>query len=422
MKKRVIAALLAASMCSTMITGCGQTTSTNDKAQTTDETGDNENSTDLVKLTMWGDETDVPMLEKMIASFQEEYKSEAKFKIEIVESPESECRANLLADLEGGPDVFSFVDDQLMAMVAAGALEPVEEPEKVKADCLGKAVEASTINGNIYCYPMTADNGYFMYYDKSVFSQEDIKTLDGMLAAAAAKEKKVTMDWTSGWYLYSFFGNTGLEVGLNDDGISNYCTFNSTEGDIKGVDVANALMAIAGNPGFMDGTDDALVAGMENGTVAAGISGTWLAEKVEKALGKNYGAAPLPTYTCAGKQVQMSSFSGYKLVGVNAYSKNKTWAEKLAQWITNEENQELRFVERGHGPANKKAAESEAVAKSKAIQALLAQSENAKLQKIGARYWDSMTAFGQAMANRNTGNLQLQEYLDQMVEKITEAY
>ena len=150
MKKRVIAALLAASMCSTMITGCGQTTSTNDKAQTTDETGDNKNSTDLVKLTMWGDETDVPMLEKMIASFQEEYKSEAKFKIEIVESPESECRANLLADLEGGPDVFSFVDDQLMAMVAAGALEPVENPEKVKADCLEKSVEASTINGNIY--------------------------------------------------------------------------------------------------------------------------------------------------------------------------------------------------------------------------------------------------------------------------------
>ena len=364
----------------------------------------------------------MPMLEKMVASFQEEYKSEAKFKIEIVPAAESECRKNLLADLEGGPDVFSFADDQLMAMVAAGAIEPIEEAEKVKSDCLEKAVEASTINGNIYCYPMTADNGYFMYYDKSVFSDEDIKTLDGMLAAAATTEKNVTMDWTSGWYLYSFFGNTGLDVGLNDDGISNYCTFNSTEGAIKGVDVANALMAIAGNPGFMDAGDDAMIEGMKNGTVAAGVNGIWLADKVEKALGKNYGAAPLPTYTCAGKQVQMSSFSGYKLLGVNAYSKNKAWAEKLAQWITNEENQELRFAERGHGPANKKAAESEAVAKSKAIQALLAQSENAKLQKIGARYWDPMTAFGQAMANRNIGNLQLQEYLDQMVEKITAAY
>ena len=422
MKRKVITALVAASMCATLVAGCGQTSSTADKGQATEETKEEKNSNKTVSLTLWGDEADVPMLEKMVASFQEEYKSEAKFKIEIVPTAESECRKNLLADLEGGPDVFSFVDDQLMAMVAAGAIEPIEDAEKVKSDCLEKAVEASTINGNIYCYPMTADNGYFMYYDKSVFSDEDIKTLDGMLAAAATKEKKVTMDWTSGWYLYSFFGNTGLDVGLNDDGISNYCTFNSTEGAIKGVDVANALMAIAGNPGFMDAGDDAMIEGMKNGTVAAGVSGTWLAEKVEKIFGKNYGAAPLPTYTCAGKQVQMSSFSGYKLVGVNAYSKNKTWAEKLAQWITSEENQELRFAERGHGPANKKAAESEAVAKSKAIQALLAQSENAKLQKIGARYWDPMTAFGQAMANRNTGNLQLQEYMDQMVEKITAAY
>ena len=33
--------------------------------------------------------------------------------------------------------------------------------------------------------------------------------------------KKITMDWSSAWYVYSFFGNTGLEVGLNSDGITN---------------------------------------------------------------------------------------------------------------------------------------------------------------------------------------------------------
>ena len=29
-------------------------------------------------------------------------------------------------------------------------------------------------------------------------------------------------DWTSAWYVYAFFGNTGLEVDLNDDGLTNY--------------------------------------------------------------------------------------------------------------------------------------------------------------------------------------------------------
>ena len=55
--------------------------------------------------------------------------------------------------------------------------------------------------------------------------------------------------------------------------------------------------------------------------VAAGISGVWSAQNIEAAWGANYGAVKLPTYTCAGQQVQMASFSGYKMVGVNAYSK-----------------------------------------------------------------------------------------------------
>ena len=42
----------------------------------------------------------------------------------------------------------------------------------------------------------------------------------------------------------------------------------------------------------------------------------------------------------------MSSFTGYKMMGVNAYSKYPEWAAKLADWLTNEENQTIRFEER----------------------------------------------------------------------------
>ena len=61
-----------------------------------------------------------------------------------------------------------------------------------------------------------------MYYDKNYFTDEDVKTLDGMLAVAEAAGKQISMEFTSGWYLYSFFGQTGLEFGLNDDGVTNY--------------------------------------------------------------------------------------------------------------------------------------------------------------------------------------------------------
>ena len=36
---------------------------------------------------------------------------------------------------------------------------------------------------------MTADNGYFLFYDKNVLSDEDVQTMDGMLEALNAAGK-----------------------------------------------------------------------------------------------------------------------------------------------------------------------------------------------------------------------------------------
>ena len=77
--------------------------------------------------------------------------------------------------------------------------------------------------------------------------------------------------------------------------------------------------------------------GVQDGTVVAGVSGVWNASEIKKVWGNDYGAVKLPTYTCAGQQIQMASFTGYKMMGVNAYSKHKDWALKLADWFTNEE-------------------------------------------------------------------------------------
>ena len=179
------------------------------------------------------------------------------------------------------------------------------------------------------------------------------------------------------------------------------------------------MLAIAENPGFASMEDGDFVAGVKDGSVIAGVSGVWNATALEEAWGKNYGAVKLPTYTCAGEQVQMASFAGYKMLGVNAYSANKEWAEKFAEWITNEENQTLRFEKRGQGPSNTKAGASEEVSKSPAIQALISQSQYASLQRIGAAYWDPVSEFGKTMAAGNPDQRDFQELLDTMVEAVT---
>ena len=150
----------------------------------------------------------------------------------------------------------------------------------------------------------------------------------------------------------------------------------------------------------------------------AGINGTWQAQAAEKTWGENYGAAKLPTFTCAGKQVQMRSFAGYKLIGINAYSKNKEFALLLGRYLTNYENQVKRFEERGLGPSNVQAAESDQVKANPAINALNEQAPYADAQRIGDRYWDPAQTLGTILIDGNSEGTPLQTLLDTTVEEI----
>ncbi len=180
------------------------------------------------------------------------------------------------------------------------------------------------------------------------------------------------------------------------------------------------MLNIAASPAFLNRPDDEFVQGVQSGTVIAGISGVWNAVDMEAAWGDNLGAAKLPTFTCAGEQVQMASFSGCKLIGVNAYSQQPEWAARLAEWITNEENQRLRFTMRGQGPANINAANSPEVQSSQAIAALLEQSNYSQLQRVGGKFWDPVAAFSDSMARGNPSGTSLQAQLDRLVQGVSE--
>lgn len=419
--KRLIAATLVAAMGVSLLTGCGVSNKSHDNTQV----GTTENSSDKaknkeVKMHVWCSNDDVDITTQMIESFKEANKG-TDFNIIIEESEDSDARDNILSNVHNGADVFPIADDQITSMVAGGALYEIEDVDAVKkADDEG-AVEAATIDGKLYGYPLTADNGYFMYYNKNYFSDSDVATLDGMLDIAGANGKYLTMDWSSGWYLYSFFGNTGLDFGVNDDGVTNHCNWNSVITDIKGVDIAQAMLDIAAKPGFKNCVQDDFIAGVQDGSIIAGVSGCWNAAKIKELWGDDYGAVKLPTYTCAGQQIQMSSFKGYKYMAVNAYTEYPEWANKLAQWFTNEDNQKLRFEMKNTGPANKAAAADDAVKKVPAIMAVMDQAQYGKLQRVGIPYWDAATEFGEKMAAGNPDNTDLQEIMDNFVAGITQS-
>jgi len=237
-----------------------------------------------------------------------------------------------------------------------------------------------------------------------------------MLSVAEAAGKKVFMDVSNGWYVASFFLGNGGTLALDAEG-NQTCDFNNA----NGLATAEAIKAFTAHPAFITGDDSVLTAGIQDGTIAAGVSGTWNAESISTSLGENYAATKLPTFTAAGEQVQMASFGGYKQIGVNSQTDFPVEAMDLADWLTNEANQIKRFETRALGPSNINAGSSDAVKANVALNALAQQSQYAVSQNevLGA-YWTPAQAFAETLEAKDYSK-DLQTMLDTMVEQITAA-
>lgn len=378
-----------------------------------------------VTLTIWvGDNNDIAWINGVIDAYKAAH-PDNNYTIDVNIVSESDCKSTVLADPEAAADVFTFADDQFNDLYAAGALQEVLLNADAVIAANGGAdstvVQAASKDGVLYAYPATASNGYFMFYNKEYFTEEDVQSLDKMMEVAAAAGKKVGFPMADAWYLYSFFQGAGLEMHINEDGITNSCNWNATDTPITGVQVAQAILDICANPGFTDANSDPFVAGVKDGSIIAGVSGTWNANVAAETWGDNYAACKLPTYTVNGEQVQMGSFAGFKLVGVNPFSENVGEAMMFAEFMTNYDNQLSRFAARSEGPSNVEAAASEEVMSNPAIAALAAQAAYADVQRVADNYWSNAESLGKILVNGNPDGTDLQILLDNAVTGITAA-
>ena len=115
----------------------------------------------------------------------------------------------------------------------------------------------------------------------------------------------------------------------------------------------------------------------------------------------------------------MRGFAGYKLVGVRAGTAYPEDAVKLTAWITNEENQLLRFTLRAAGPSNTAAAESEPVQANTALSALSEQLQYSVSQSnVPASWWSAGEGFGTDLVSGTVSDEQLAEKLETLVETV----
>ena len=441
MRKKLVSMLLCATMVATMATGCGDTSGDDKKPSSgaSSETGGNNNdssggggSSETVSLRLWGAEEDQDYLKQLVSKFESTY-SDQKFNIEIGVESESTAKDTVLTDIEAVADVYSYASDQLADLVRAGALAALDDVSEVltkagktlddvKSANAPDSIEAASLDGKMYGFPTGGANTYFLYYDSSVVSEEDAKSWDSLLAAAAKGKKKVGMILNSGWYNASFFYGAGFTTGLNEDGTTTM-DWNGTSADgNSGVDVVKSMLDITSNSAFMPIVNGQISNTIASGDLCAVISGAWDSGKAEEIWGDGYSATKLPTYTLGGKQIQMAPAYGYKFEAVNAYSKNTGWAVLLAEFISNEESQKLHFDLLKQPPTNSNVLASDAIQNDKAIAAAVSQGDFGVVQAVGQKYWDTSKTFGEMVAKGKINakdDKAIQKALDNLVDGVT---
>ena len=418
---KILTLILAVVMVAACFVACG------------DDTPDNpaEGLEGTYNITMWVSEK-----EGVSAQFQEQIDAfEAKYPGIVINAQiegvtEADAGSKVVNDVATAPDIFCFAQDQLARLVQAAALAtpPSGIAKDIKESNDAGSVAAATVAGTLYAYPMTSDNGYYLYYDTSIISAEDADSLEAIIAACENSGKKFRFALENAWYTASFFFATGCKSNwtMNADG-SDFNAVDDTFNSAEGLVAMKGMQKLAQSSCYDSDADIFTDAG-------AIVTGIWNAGAAAEHFGANLGATDLPSFTVDGKSYHLGSYTGNKLMGVKPQNDANKAAvlALLAQYLTGEECQAQRFASFEWGPSNKAAQASEAVQANESLAALAKQGEFGQPQgQIHGSWWDIAKVLGaDAKAAKSDADLQtaLEEYkaaidaLFQMTEEQKKAW
>lgn len=394
--RKFTALLLSGVMMTSMMTGCGG----GDSQQKPSAEGKADTEVQDITLTVWAPQEDQvdenSWLPSMCEKFDEAH-PEWNITYQYGVCSEGDAGKNVTADAAAAADVYFFANDQLGTLMQANAIAQLggKYLEEVKADNTDAMLASVTgTDGGVYGVPFTA-NTWFMYYDKSVYSEEDVKSLDTML-----QKGKVAFPLSNAWYLSAFYVAGGGTL-FGEDGID--ASAGIQFGGESGTAVTKYLAEMVANPNFVNDADGVGLDGLRSGKASAIFSGSWDAANVKEALGDNFGAAQLPTIDIDGTAKQLKAFAGSKAVGVNPNSKTPEAAVALAVYLGSAEAQKAHYETRQIIPCAKSLVEDQTI---RADIVAAAQSDTVvntaivqpSIPEMGA-YWTPAEAMGKALVN-----------------------
>jgi arabinogalactan oligomer/maltooligosaccharide transport system substrate-binding protein len=414
--KKIIALLLALVMV-LGLAACGETPAPVETQAPTE--GGNETPTEgsaenplagTYDIIMWVSESDgmTALTQEMIDAFEAAYPG-IVINAQIEGVSEADAGSKVIADVASAPDIYCFAQDQLARLVQAAALAPIggDVAELIKTQNDGGSVAAASVAGNLYAYPMTSDNGYYMYYDTSIISEEDAESLEAVIAACEANNVKFRYALENAWYTASFFFATGCHSNWSMNEAGEFTSVDDTFNSEAGLAAMKGMQMLAQSPAYDSNADIFTDAGVV-------ITGIWNANAAAEHFGENLGATDLPSFTVDGNTYHIGSYTGNKLMGVKPQTDGNKGAvlSLLAQFLTNEECQLKRYELAQWGPSNLAAQASEAVQANASLAALAKQNAYGQPQgQIHGSWWDIAKLLG-AQAKAATSDEDLQAALN----------
>ena len=363
-------------------------------------------------VTMWVSESDgmTALTQEMIDAFEAAYPG-IVINASIEGVSEADAGAKVIADVASAPDIYCFAQDQLARLVQAAALAgPAGDvAAMIKEQNDAGSVAAGSVAGTLYAYPMTSDNGYYMYYNTALFTEEDVESMEKIIEICEANNVKFRYALENAWYTASFFFATGAHSNWTMDAEGKFTSVDDDFNSELGLAAMKGMEKLAKSPAYDSNADIFTDAGVI-------VTGIWNANAAADHFGENLGATDLPSFEVDGTSYHLGSYTGNKLMGVKPQTDGKKSAvlSLLAQYLTNEENQLKRYEQFQWGPSNLNAQASEAVQANISLAALAKQGAYGQPQgQIHGSWWDIAKLLGadaKAAASEDDLKAALAEY------------
>lgn len=361
MKKRITALLLAA-LISVGMTACGSTGS-NEEASSADSTstaqsGDNvsDNSTvteiqtlsteeikaqikseaekneGTVKIKLWAPENSIDLYKEKLKEFSELY-GDPSYTLDLgaLITDGSKGAHKMVENYEHTAEIITVSANDIPRLIQKNYITEPDKAYSVNSTDIftDEAVQAVTIDGRQYAYPMSYTPTCIVY-DKQVYTDPaDIASLDSLIAKANENGKKFYFNIENEWNTISFLLTTGTPLSFSDGQQVFGCKTDEAFSAFKSIRDYSKLIG----SGFE--TDVSYKGDVSIGDEFAGYIAFF--NDIKLPLSENTGIAKLPTIMVNGEQKQLETLGDLWCMVIKKDTQFPKTAQALAAFLSSSE-------------------------------------------------------------------------------------